>query len=81
MAAPYTIKLKLLMKDTLTVDDPGDWDLPVFTKLIKEWALAVKEGIQQNSLWFPHATLCKGAVKKGRLMGFWEGSSCCDLCS
>ena len=56
LAAPYTIKLKLLMKDTLTVDNPGDWDSPVSSKLIKEWASAVKEGILQDSLWFPHAT-------------------------
>ena len=45
------------------------------TKLIKEWATAVKEGIHQESLWFPHATLCTRAVKKPRLVGFWDGSS------
>ena len=53
LASPYTIKLKLLMKDTLSVDNPGDWDTPVSRKLIKEWSLAVKEGIYQDSLWFP----------------------------
>ena len=63
------------MKDTLTVDNPGDWDSPVSSKLIKEWASAVKEGILQDSLWFPRATLCTRAVKKPRLVGFWDGSS------
>ena len=63
------------MKDTLSVDNPGDWDSPVSSKLIKEWASAVKEGILQDSLWFPHATLCTCAVKKPRLVGFWDGSS------
>ena len=63
------------MKDTLTVDNPGDWDSPVSSKLIKEWASAVKEGILQDSLWFPHATSCTRAVKKPRLVGFWDSSS------
>ena len=64
LAAPYTIKLKLLMKDTLSVENPGDWDSPVSTKLIKEWSMAVKEGISQDSLWFPHSTTSARAVKK-----------------
>ena len=42
LASPYTIKLKLLMKDTLSVDNPRNWDTPVSRKLIKEWSLAVK---------------------------------------
>ena len=50
LASPYTIKLKLLMKDTLSVDNPGDWDTPVSSKLIKEWSAAIKEGIAQDSL-------------------------------
>ena len=63
------------MKDTLCVDNPGDWDSPLSTKLIKNWPSAVKEGILQDSLWFPHATLCTRTVKKPRLVGFWDGSS------
>ena len=50
LASPYTIKLKLLMKDKLSVDNPGGWDLPVKGKLIKEWSLTVKEGICPDSL-------------------------------
>ena len=75
LAAPYTIKLKLLMKDTLSVENPGDWDSPVSTKLIKEWSTAIKEGISQDNLWFPHSTTSPHAVKKPRLVGFWDGSS------
>merc|ERR1712240_260526 len=75
LASSYTVKLKLLMKDTLSVDDPGDWDSPVSSNLIKEWSIAVKEGISQDSLWFPRSTLCTQAVKKPRLVGFWDGSS------
>ena len=70
LAAPYTIKLKLLMKDTLSVENPGDWDSPVSSKLIKEWSSAVKEGISQDSLWFPHSTTSPRAVKKSRCVGF-----------
>ncbi len=75
LATPYTIKLKLLMKDTLSVENPGDWDSPVSTKLIKEWSTAVKEGISQDNLWFPRSTTSPRAVKKPRLVGFWDGSS------
>ena len=53
LMSPYTIKLKLLMKETLSVDNPRDLDTPVSKKLIKERSLAVKEGIQQDSLWLP----------------------------
>ena len=45
LAAPYTIKLKLLMKDTLSVDNPGDCDSPMSAKFIKEWPSDVKDGI------------------------------------
>ena len=50
LTSPYTIKLKLLMKEMLSVDNLGHWDTPVSKKLIKEWSLAVKEGKQQDSL-------------------------------
>ena len=63
------------MKDTLSVENPGDWDSPVSTKLIKEWSTAVKEGISQDNLWFPRSTTSPCAVKKPRLVGFWDGSS------
>ena len=75
LASSYTIKLKLLMKDTLSVDNPGDWDLPISTRLIKKWSKALKEGINQDSLSFPRSTTSIRAVKKPRLFGFWDGSS------
>ena len=58
------------MKEALSVDNPGDLDSPVSTKLIKELATALNEGIHQDSLWFPCATSCTRAVKKPRLVGF-----------
>ena len=63
------------MKDTLNAEDPGDWDSPVSDKLVKEWSMAVKEGISQDSLWFSRSTTSPRAVKKPRLVGFWDGSS------
>ena len=36
---------------------------------------AIKEGIAQDSLWFLCSTLSPKAVKKPRLVGFWDGSS------
>ena len=75
LATLYTIKLNLLMKDTLAVDNPGDWDSPVSASLIKEWSTALKEGIGQDSLYFLQSTMRIRVVKKPRLVGFWDGSS------
>ncbi len=75
LVTPFTIKLKILMKETLSLDNPGDWDSPVSTSLIKEWASALKEAITQDSLYFPRSTSSSGAVKKPKLVGFWDGSS------
>ena len=37
--------------------------------------MAVKEGISQDSLWSYRSTTSPRAVKKPRLVGFWDGSS------
>merc|ERR1712240_260651 len=75
LATPFTIKLKILMKETLSLDNPGDWDSTVSTSLVKEWASAIKEGITQDSFNFPRSTSSSRAVKKPRLVRFWDGSS------
>merc|ERR1712237_137961 len=75
LATPFTIKLKILMEETLSLDNPGDWDSPVSTSLVKEWASALKEAITQDSLHFPRSTSSSRAVKKTKLVGFWDGSS------
>ena len=75
LVTPFTIKLKILMKETLSLDNPGDWDSPVSTSLVKEWASALKEAITQDSLYFPRSTSSSRAVKKPRLVRFWDGSS------
>merc|ERR1712239_36836 len=56
LVTPFTIKLKILMKETLSLDNPGDWDSPVSTTLVKKWAFTLKEGITQDSLYFPRST-------------------------
>ena len=35
LCTPVTIKLKLLMRDSLNVNDPADWDAPVSSHLIE----------------------------------------------
>ena len=69
------IKLKILMKNTLSLDNPGDWDSPVSTKLLKEWASIMEEGISQKDLWFVCSCSAQKAVKRPRLVGFWDGST------
>ena len=46
LASPYNFKQKILMKETLNVEDPEDWDSLVSPKLIGYWAKAVQGGIQ-----------------------------------
>ena len=75
LATPFTIKLKILMKETLSLDNPGDWDSPVSTSLVKEWASALKEAITQDNLYFPRSMSSSRAVKKPKLVGFWDGTS------
>ena len=58
MASPYTIKLKLLIRDSLLSQDRVDlsskkaWDTKIPENYIKQWALLVKEGITQDILNF-----------------------------
>ena len=75
IASPYTIKLKLLMKQTIAEQESNDWDSPVPDNIIKDWISVIKEGILVDSLYFPCSTVSSKAVKKPRLVGFWDGSS------
>ena len=75
IASPYTIKLKLLMKSTITHQDVSDRDSPVPSKIIKEWVELIKEGIMMNTLYFPRSTVSRKAIKKPRMVGFWDSSS------
>ena len=75
LCTPYTIKLKLLMKDTLNVENPGDWDSPVSKKLIDEWAETIAEGVQEDVLHFNRSCTPPNPVKLPRLVGFWDGST------
>ena len=63
------------MKDTLAVDNPGDWDTPVLTQLVKEWSHTLTEGIYQGCLSFPCSTSSIKVIKKPRLVKFWDRSS------
>ena len=49
----FTIKLKILMKQTVSIDNLGDCDSSVLDCLNKEWSSVLKEAISQNSLYFP----------------------------
>ena len=75
IASPYMIKLKFLMKNTIAEQESSDWDSPVPDKIINDWISVIKEGILVDSLYFPRSTVCRKAVKKPKLVGFWDGSS------
>ena len=75
ICSPYTIKLKLLMKDTLAESSQTDWDSPVPQHLVEGWSQAVEEGITQDLLQFCRATRPPLAVKLPKLVGFFDGST------
>ena len=44
---PFTIKTKILLKESLSLNSVGDWDPPVSTSLVKERAATLKEAIMK----------------------------------
>ena len=82
LASSQIINSKLqgpIKKDTLSVENPGVWDTPVSSKLIKECSAAFKEGAGEDSRWFLLSTLSSLTVKKPQLVGFWDRSSAFSL--
>ena len=79
MASPYTIKLKLLIRDCLLSQDRVDlsskkaWDLAITENYVNQWALLVKEGITQDTLTFNRTVRPASAVKAPSLIGFFMG--------
>ena len=75
MASPYTIKLKLLIRDCLLSQDRVDlsskkaWDTKIPENYIKQWASLVKEGITQDILTFDRTVRPASAVKVPSLIG------------
>ena len=63
------------MKSTIAEQEASDWDSPVLDKIIKDWVSVIKEGILVDSLYFPRSTVNRKAIKKPKLVGFWDGSS------
>ena len=80
ISAPFTIKLKLLMKDTLAMEDrpqdvKKDWDKAVPQEIIEGWSQVIEEGIIQDILELSRATKPPLAVKCPKMVGFFDGSS------
>ena len=82
MVSPYTIKLKLFIRDCLLSQDRVDisskkaWDLAIPENYVKQWALLVKEGITQDTLTFNMTVRPASAVKASPLIGFLWVFSC-----
>ena len=75
IASPYSIKLKILMKETLNIDNPDDWDSPVLKVLIDEWASTVSEALSEGSLQFIRSNHPPNAAKLPCLVAFFDGST------
>merc|ERR1712240_32851 len=81
LASPYSIKLKLLIRNCLLSQDRNDtsskkaWDTTIPNSQISKWAELVREGITQDSLTFNRIVRPSTAVKAPSLVGFFDGSS------
>ena len=84
MESPYTIKLKLLIRDCLLSQDRLDpsskkaWDLAIPENYVKQWALLVKEGILQDIIDFNRTVRHASSVKAPSLIGFFLWVICCS---
>ena len=63
------------MKETLDVENPGDWDSPVSSHLMEEWGNTMSEAISQEDLQFIRGCRPANAVKQPRIVSFFDGSS------
>ena len=72
---PYNIKLKILKKETLNINNHGDWDSPVSKDLMDEWASAISEVLSEGSLHFIRNNCPPNAAKLPRLITFFDGST------
>ena len=72
--SPVTIKLKLLMRDSLSVNEPTDWDSPVSSHLIDDWASTIEDALTAEQVYFSRCTHPMNPVKLPRLVTFFDGS-------
>merc|ERR1712041_4476 len=81
IASPYTIKLKLLIRDCLlsqdreTLSSKISWDAAIPSSHTLKWAELIREGITQDSLSFNRTVRPSAVVKAPTLVGFFDGSA------
>ena len=56
ITAPFTIKLKLLMKKLYELDFPPSWDEDIPDKYRTGWIDLISEALTHNVLTFPRST-------------------------
>merc|ERR1712240_90620 len=81
IASPYTIKLKLLIRDCLLAQDRNtlsskqSWDATIPSIYTSKWVELIREGITQDSLTFNRTVRPAAVVKAPSLIGFFDGSA------
>ena len=81
IASPYTIKLKLLIRDCLLTQDRNtlsskqSWDAAIPSIYTSKWVELIREGIIQDSLTFNRTVRPAAVVKAPSLIGFFDGSA------
>ena len=74
IAAPYTIKLSIGMKQIFENEESLGWDDPIPSHLVNWWIYMMTEAIRTQELRFPRCTKPKNAIEGPILVGFCDGS-------
>ena len=74
IAAPYCIKLKLLMKKLYEQDLPLSWDDEIPQELRSAWIEVISEALAQSVLTFPRSTRPINAIGGPRVVSFGDGA-------
>ena len=74
IAAPYTVKLKIGLKQLFDIQDNLYWDDEIPTSMTDWWVEVLTEAIKAEILKFPRKTKLDNAVGSPLLIGFCDGA-------
>ena len=76
IASPYTIKLKMGMRQLFELEENLGWDDEIPASMVSWWINVMTEAIKVEMLRFKRRTKAKGYTGKPILVGFFDGSLC-----
>ena len=79
LISPLIIRLKILLKESLDLQDL-QWDTPLPPDIKDKWIKMLKEFVQMKNVVFLRSARPQSAVGRPWLVGFWDGANpayCC----